>query len=1145
MSRWWRITLWLALAFGAVGEVAAEGTRLAVWASPERRDLAALLIAELSGGSSGYELLGREEMARAVAEQEGGMLDPERAARAGRLLGAAGVAWLGEITEAGGTRLVLRLSTVESGLVVGWRIDDPQQADAARWAKRAAAELETWRPKLALDLDGARAVSLLNLRSGGGTGERKATDERGRTLTILLGQALASAPRLWVAERWRLDDLAWETVIGGAAVNGFWAGAAVVDGSFTEFEGEIALTLRMRRLGAEEERWTTKNRDAGALVEAVAAEVERRLGGRPSGADNWPRTWDREAEAREFLDEAQWAARQQWHDLAVEAIEAALALGERSPAARRLQYLVHGRRAWGPSAPPFVPPVGGGDVSPWVPTSRPPALERVEAAREVFARFADFQASPTGRAHLATRGGPPRDGPMMNARPLTLAEIDTMEQLQGAARLLRDGYFARGTNAETESALRGLRAEARALFEREWTALAATARPREAGAGVPGFAAGQMHHHQHQPTLYSLPLVGFAHGAWWTERLSDHQGFARQLLEREIAGEPTLFRDLLLLLRAARPDAWEVDWTTRDPHAARASWDRVGREWMKADDLGLALAGAFQVLALNPPFPASRGLGPPPGAMPQTDAGLVWRFGTEEENRARQVAGLGFFGRKAEELARGLLPKDLVMEALRLSPGEVPDAVRDAWADGLASWWERGEGFPGAELVLMSGIVRYTPEQEARLQAARTKRQGVRPAEVAPVVLPPLKKPGVRQEKLDLTRAWIVPEVRALEWDPKDYRRGPNIRWLERRDGRVRVVSEAEGANYLEKKMRLTEIDLATMQERQLGAWVIEDDRFLDNHLFPAHALLGRWIFSVEGDVLRRRGPATGEVREMTLPMLTDGPIWAIGDHLYATSKRGAIARVEPESGAWEILADSQRRPAQGELDDRMRYDVKRIWRAADGVLRAYAGIPDRVYVYDEAGRAWRKEKPDPTGPQLGDGYDRADHLEQIRGTDLAVQHYGRRELERLVEDLDRSGKYQHSAREVAAVHLLGTHRPPPKTGYPSDTVLVFHPFGGTVAGEDVWALLRCMSNEDWSPRLVWLPRRGKEIVAVELRMPNEWMDYMARRYRSGPYSGLGGEYARLSVGPEGLVFYAMDGAAWWLMPASELEAVGVEVPPK
>lgn len=40
----------------------------------------------------------------------------------------------------------------------------------------------------------------------------------------------------------------------------------------------------------------------------------------------------------------------------------------------------------------------------------------------------------------------------------------------------------------------------------------------------------------------------------------------------------------------------------------------------------------------------------------------------------------------------------------------------------------------------------------------------------------------------------------------------------------------------------------------------------------------------------------------------------------------------------------------------------------------------------------------------------------------------------------------------------------------------------------------------------------------------------------------LGGEYARLSVGPEGLVFYAMNGAAWWFVPTAELEAMGIEL---
>ncbi len=86
------------------------------------------------------------------------------------LLGAVGVAWLGEVRDGGSARLVLRLSAVDSGLVVGWRSYEVEQPDAAGWAGRAAAELETWRPKLAVTRDAARAVSLLNLHGGGGTG---------------------------------------------------------------------------------------------------------------------------------------------------------------------------------------------------------------------------------------------------------------------------------------------------------------------------------------------------------------------------------------------------------------------------------------------------------------------------------------------------------------------------------------------------------------------------------------------------------------------------------------------------------------------------------------------------------------------------------------------------------------------------------------------------------------------------------------------------------------------------------------------------------------------------------------------------------------------------------------------------------------
>ncbi len=862
----------------------------------------------------------------------------------------------------------------------------------------------------------------------------------------------------------------------------------------------------------------------GRLVANVADEVARRLGTEPVAA-----TWNRLAEAREFLDEARWAARLRLHGKAVEAAEAAVTLAGAGPETLRLRYLAHARKLWGMGHGSMGPSGMGAGMPPMaaVVVSAPPPREKLERARQVLAFFNEFRLSESGRVYGARVGGPQRFGPMMNARPLTLAELDAVELLNGAASLLRTGYFASGADAAKEAELAGLRADARAVFEREFAALAVGARVRVAGARLPA----PDRNRPQSMTTDTLFLTGFTRGVWWAESVAEHQAFARRLLSADFEGESDLFVDLIGSITPWRAEAWMVDWATRDGRAARASWERVGREWIQADDAGLALAGAFQLLALNTPFPRM-----PPGMEGLSEAHRQ-RFGTPAEAEARAIAGLGFFAKNVEALASGRLPREYVEDVLMQMPERAPEAVRDEWAERLANWWERGEGAPGAEVVLMDGRLNFTPEQEARLRAARTKRVGVRPA----VVLKPLKGPEARQEMIELTRTWIVPEARSLDTGkPSEFRRQPSMRWLERSGGRVRVISEAVGASHWSRTMRLTEIELATFREREVGSWVIEDARGIDDYVFPAHALSGRWVFSVEKDVLWRRDPITGEATRVALPMGVDGPIWALGEHVYATWREGGIVRVEVESGAWEILADSRRRPAQGALDDCSSYRVSFMWRGDDGAPRVAARRRDRVYVYDEAARGWRIESERPNANQPDFRYQRRECLERLQGIELAAQGYGSSELGYLLVDLERSGKWRQRVERNSPVYLLGEHRPP--AGYRQDAVVVFHPFGGMATGEDVWALYQSSPHKDWSPRLVWLPRPGKEIVAVELRMPEAWMSYMARRHPTLVYAGLGGEYARLSVGPEGLVFYAMNGAAWWFVPTAELEAVGIEL---
>jgi hypothetical protein len=1077
---------WLGLA-----ALANAATRLAVWSTPAARDEAALLTAALSApaGALGYELLDRDELAHVIAEQVAAA-DGEAAGalRAGRLLGAAGVVWLEEVKRAEGSTLILRLSAVDSGLVAGWRLDEMATPAGADWAARAARQLEAWRPRLAVSREAARAVSLLNLRRAGGSpGPENAAREQ--ALTLVLGEALANSPRLRVLERWRLDDLALEAALGGAAQDEFWRGAALVDGSFTEAAGEIALTMRLRSGGGGEARWTLRGTNAGQVVTDVAAELTRRLLNDPFAGP-----WDRAAEAREFLEEARWAARLNRHAKVVEAAEAAIVLGGETPELRRLRYLARGRLVWGGRQSVLL---HDGDVAmqmnpPGLRLAAPP-LERVEAARQVLALFADHRARPEGRAQDERPAGPqrmvPGPGGSMRMRHSTQAEMDAVELLGGAARVLRDGYLATVLDAPMREALAELRRAARGTLAREAAAPGPGLRPRAPGAGLPPVAPpGPFHDFED-----SLWIVAYAHGPLWAESLADHQAWAAGLLAAETDAD--LFASLLRLKNPRRAEAWEVDWATRDGAAARAQWAAKAREWLRAEDAALRVAGAFQLLALNAPFEMpmvhegfGEGVEPPP----------EWaRFGSREEQTARAAEAVQALAAERERPGGEgeALPRAYVDAAERILNGRVPEQARAAWA---------------------------------ALRAPRASG----PSAPRPVSVSALQEPRVRQAKIPMVLHWLTPDARVPATGLDDYNARRGIRWAARDNGRVRVISEETDPATRGRRFVLSEIELTGFRTRKLGAWEPRGPRDFNDHLgFPGFALLGERVFAWEGGELWRRDLDGGSAARVELPVQGQARLWALGGRLYVASNEGGILRVDPASGAWEMLADSRRRPAEGPLDDRFRYEVHRMWLGGDGALRAAVGLVEgnEVYRRDELGRSWTLEGRKPHANLPGFLYQRAESVAWLEGIELATPGHGRAELERLLRDVARAGDWR-----VPDGFSLGGHY----AGEPHASLL-----GGMSRGGDVWGLFYFWREPRRSPRLVWMPapETGRESVSVELEMPDGLLAHLSANPSDMLYGGIGGEYARFLTGPEGLVIYATGSPVLWFISKARLEAAGLE----
>lgn len=94
-----------------------------------------------------------------------------------------------------------------------------------------------------------------------------------------------------------------------------------------------------------------------------------------------------------------------------------------------------------------------------------------------------------------------------------------------------------------------------------------------------------------------------------------------------------------------------------------------------------------------------------------------------------------------------------------------------------------------------------------------------------------------------------------------------------------------------------------------------------------------------------------------------------------------------------------------------------------------------------------------------------------------------------------------------------------------------------------MWAERTRDIGESYHALSLWHRLQLDELLGALLPEEREsvaWIDYMARRHPGLVPAGLGGECARLLAGPEGLVFYAMNGAAWRFVPKTELSIAGV-----
>ncbi|MCX6997739.1 MAG: hypothetical protein NTV49_11780 [Kiritimatiellaeota bacterium] len=317
------LTLTALLSAGRAGEPQA-GVRLALVGEPACLPLVDLLTAAL-GKDSGYQLLERAQIERVLEEQRsGGRGSAGQYLALGRLLGAQALLVIGEEALQGRTMVAWRLLATGPGVVVasGWQPRTGLDTDA--WLKSMQARLARVKDKVVVPGSNAVPISLSRIRYAAAA---KDSDIQERTFNHLLRQRLMAEPRLFVLERWRLDELRWEKELAQDQQT-FWTGGYVLEG---QLEPDIAtpenLTLRLSLTSSQKQlsvsmmlkvaanHWTEAvERIAPWVAEATAAGV-------PGTA------WSAPTEAELFYTEALAAEQAGMFDEARELIEAACGLG--------------------------------------------------------------------------------------------------------------------------------------------------------------------------------------------------------------------------------------------------------------------------------------------------------------------------------------------------------------------------------------------------------------------------------------------------------------------------------------------------------------------------------------------------------------------------------------------------------------------------------------------------------------------------------------------------------------------------------------------------------------------------------------------------------------------------------------------------
>ncbi|HEY0257298.1 MAG TPA: hypothetical protein VGC39_07640, partial [Candidatus Methylacidiphilales bacterium] len=924
--------IWMMLVACALADPAS--VRVALISDADGQDLAALVTTELSNRPT-INLLERDDLAKVGDEIKLRQLAGSDAAGLGKLLGADGLVFLNKAPDG----IHARLTSTALGVVLfnlQWKPD----LNSVELAKLLANQIVSLAPKLEVPPEKAVLISVLNLRAEYGD---PAAVRMERQITLALESQLSAIPEFLILERRHAWAMNFERSVNFAPE--LLHGIYLLDGSLelpTDTNPEMRASLRLRRPGADSVSFVVKGPadNPSQLANTISDQIVKAIG-RSTPAQ----ALDTKVEAREYLREGIWAARNGLPQPALEALDSAEILGETAPDLLAMRIPVLCGLAAGANSGITNPQAFRTFKSGEMPIDPHPE-ERLDF---IFRALAD--------ATRYANGGPE-------------------QKLEILGDIVGPGTRVRTNEGKTDR----LTDEVQLAASRVLWMLHQTHHPREdeLRQALRSFAGFDPLHHQIPKNWF----YGFEYAELWSETPDEVIAYYQILAARRPTNllEDDLYDELNRILLKEGPDPFCGRFTPV-PTEQRALFDRL------VDNL------------IADPATKTTGLLARATWVGATDKPAAYQALLDDlsANRERLVQSddLGIYltsaARLQREIAKPACPEfiDLLRYDLHNIVSFRDDNYCHVWQPDLfppedaPSLWKEFEECKKRTLIYFArhtsadGHTIYIDDPSklspmfAKLEADYFQQFG------KPESLPPPMPAPIAPAALVVSHtwhSWQAPEKMDHELQLQKLSGGDGLAlgnplmpfhvlsYTMNDDDTVWIYGyhDPYGSHLFgdcSAPVTLYKVHLPDLKTEAIGVpWRLNPSE-QDGRSVIYFAGDNLYIIGSES-MLARFNISTGEwQRREIMPRISE--LFPVRDKLYFSLKgeENGVVRYDWDSGQVIILADSRRRPAQNQFDDRPRYTVSNVLVTPDG--KTCALIEGRNYVIQEQSGTW------PLGPDM------------------------------------------------------------------------------------------------------------------------------------------------------------------------------------